>query len=584
MRHTKRVAAALLAAMMLTPMTASAAEWGEVWQKLQDGKSFTTEDGKTSVEKRADGSYVISGGSIGGFVSLNENTAPSNGTLEIRFQNVSLVRISVDNGTKGKRLNVTLDERTSAQRVSVGARDGGSVRVVNAGNVTGQAPNEGLICNVMGEGSYGELVNAETGVIAGQVVSFAGNGGNQKIENNGVVMRDMRTGSCYYGEGGRKDFTDMENKVGGSTHTVNNGTVNGWLSIQAGGKGNVGTLINNGTANEMVDNNAEMWGKLTVINNGTVKGHFGGWGAGGPAELHVTNGKDGTTGLISVDSYDGGICSVTNDGRVNGGVGVYIEAETEPATLTVTNNAVIDGNLRVGLGKNSVGKVYNQRNATVYGNLYVWSNGTNAELWSVNKGRFLPSGFGFGSVKLPTFMFAPVALAEDEGGDKTDPGKPGAGLLVADDTLGGSVHIENYGWAEGVKLGNTATFAQFDGSSGRIESTQAAYQTPGDEKKGDDILAQIEASADPTNDEMLAQLKALGITAREGEYQVLVKTKGAGGAAEYAIRKVRIPKGGLNLDTSTLPKTGDAAKPILWGMALLACAGAAIGMKKRKKA
>lgn len=315
-----------------------------------------------------------------------------------------------------------------------------------------------------------------------------------------------------------------------------------------------------------------------------MKGHFGGWGAGGPAELHVTNGKDGTTGLISVDSYDGGICSVTNDGRVNGGVGVYIEAETEPATLTVTNNAVIDGNLRVGLGKNSVGKVYNQRNATVYGNLYVWSNGTNAELWSVNKGRFLPSGFGFGSVKLPTFMFAPVALAEDEGGDKTDPGKPGAGLLVADDTLGGSVHIENYGWAEGVKLGNTATFAQFDGSSGRIESTQAAYQTPGDEKKGDDILAQIEASADPTNDEMLAQLKALGITAREGEYQVLVKTKGAGGAAEYAIRKVRIPKGGLNLDTSTLPKTGDAAKPILWGMALLACAGAAIGMKKRKKA
>ena len=47
MRHTKGVAAALLAAMMLTPMTASAAEWGEVWQKLQDGKSFTTEDGKT---------------------------------------------------------------------------------------------------------------------------------------------------------------------------------------------------------------------------------------------------------------------------------------------------------------------------------------------------------------------------------------------------------------------------------------------------------------------------------------------------------------------------------------------------------
>ena len=61
-------------------------------------------------------------------------------------------------------------------------------------------------------------------------------------------------------------------------------------------------------------------------------------------------------------------------------------------------------------------------------------------------------------------MFAPVALAEDEGGDKTDPGKPGTGLLVADDTLGGSVHIENYGWAEGVKLGNTVTFAQFDGS------------------------------------------------------------------------------------------------------------------------
>ena len=580
MRHTKGAAAALLAAMMLTPMTASAAEWSEVQQKLWKGERFTTEDGKTSVEKQMDGSYVISGGSIDGFVSLSENTAPSNGTLEIRFQNVSLARISVDNGTKGKQLNVTLDEHTSAQRVSVGARNGGSVRVVNAGNVTGQ---EGLICNVMGEGSYGELVNAETGVIAGQVVSFAGNGGNQKVENNSVVMRDMRTGSCYYGEGGKKDFADMESKVGGSTYTVNNGTVNGWLSIQAGGKGNVGTLINNGTANEMVDNNAEMWGKLTVINNGTVKGRFGGWGAGGPAELHVTNGKDGTTGQISVDSYDGGICSVTNDGRVNGGVGVYIEAETEPATLTVTNNAVIDGNLRVGLGKNSVGKVYNQRNATVYGNLYVWSNGTNAELWSVNKGRFLPSGFGFGSVKLPIFMFAPVALAEEEE-NKTDPGKPGTGLMVADDTLGGSVHIENYGWVEGVKLGNTATFAQFDGSSGRIESTQAAYQTPGDEKKGDDILAQIETSADPTNDEMLAQLKALGITAREGEYQVLVKTKGAGGAAEYAIRKVRIPKGGLNLDTSTLPKTGDAAKPILWGAALLTCAGVAIGMKKRKKA
>ena len=78
MRHTKGVAAALLAAMMLTPMTASAAEWSEVQQKLWKGERFTTEDGKTSVEKRADGSYVISGGAIGGFVSLNENTAPSN--------------------------------------------------------------------------------------------------------------------------------------------------------------------------------------------------------------------------------------------------------------------------------------------------------------------------------------------------------------------------------------------------------------------------------------------------------------------------------------------------------------------------
>ena len=56
MRHTKGVAAALLAAMMLTPMTASAAEWGEVWQKRQefhDGRR-ENERGKAGGRKLCD--------------------------------------------------------------------------------------------------------------------------------------------------------------------------------------------------------------------------------------------------------------------------------------------------------------------------------------------------------------------------------------------------------------------------------------------------------------------------------------------------------------------------------------------------
>ena len=115
---------------------------------------------------------------------------------------------------------MTLDESTSTRKLSVGAANGGSISVMNAGKVTGQAPNEGLICNIMGEGSTGEVTNAQTGVISGQLVSYAGNGAKQKVVNDGVVMRDMRTGSCYYGAGGQKDFSDMESRVGGSTETI----------------------------------------------------------------------------------------------------------------------------------------------------------------------------------------------------------------------------------------------------------------------------------------------------------------------------------------------------------------------------
>lgn len=62
MRNKGRTALALLAAVALMPMTATAAGWEEVRQKLQTGASFTTADGQTSVTKQADGSYVISGG------------------------------------------------------------------------------------------------------------------------------------------------------------------------------------------------------------------------------------------------------------------------------------------------------------------------------------------------------------------------------------------------------------------------------------------------------------------------------------------------------------------------------------------
>ena len=587
MRNKGRTALALLAAVALMPMTATAAGWEEVRQKLQTGASFTTADGQTSVTKQADGSYVISGGIFPEIVSLNENSAPSDGTLELHIQNVTFQQsLSLDANTAGRGLDVTLDANTSTRKLSVSAANGGHISVTNAGRVTGQAPNEGLISNIMGEGSYGEVTNAQGGVISGQMVSYAGNGANQKVVNDGIVMRDMRTGSCYYGTGGQKDFSDMDSKAGGSTETINNGTVNGWLSIQAGGKGNVGTLTNNGMADEMVDNNAEMWGKLTVVNNGTVRGHFGGWGAGGPAELHVTNSKGAVTGKISVDSYDGGVCSVTNDGRVNEGIGVYIEAEMEPATLTVTNNAEVNGNIRVGLGKNSVGEVYNRKNGVVRGNLYVWSNGKNAKLVSINEGRYIPFKYGWAGLKMPDIEMTAAALAEEDEADKTEPGEPGGGLLIADDTLGGSVRIENYGQAEGVKLSNTAIFAQMGGTFGAIESTEGAYKTPGEEKPGDAILAEIETSSNPTNEEMLAQLGALGISAQAGEHQVLIKTKGADGAAEYRLMKVQIPEGGLKpgatLDTSNLPKTGDAARPRLWGAALLACAGAFAYMKRKK--
>lgn len=581
MRNKRRAVLALFAAVALMPMTATAAEWEEVRQGLQTGKSFTTADGQTSVKKQADGSYVISGGAFGQIVSLNENSAPSDGTLDIHIQNVTFQQsLSLEANTAGRGLNVTLDESTSTGKLSVGAANSGHISVINAGKVTG---SNGLISNIMGEGSYGEVTNAQSGVISGQMVSYAGNDANQKIVNDGIVMHDMRTGSCYYGAGGQKDFSNMESKTGGSTETINNGTVNGWLSIQAGGKGNVGTLTNNGMAGEMVDNNAEMWGKLTVVNNGTVKGHFGGWGAGGPAELHVTNSRGAATGKISVESYDGGVCSVTNDGRVDGGIGVYIEAEMEPATLTVTNSAEVNGNIRVGLGKNSVGRVYNRKNGVVRGNLYVWSNGKNAKLVSENEGRYMSAKRGLAGLKMPDIEMTAVALADEDEADKTDPGEPGGGLLIADDMLGGSVRIENYGQAEGVKLSNTATFAQIGGTFGAIESTEGAYKTPGEEKPGDAILAEIETSSNPTNEEMLAQL---GISAQAGEHQVVIKTKGADGAIEYRLMKVRIPEGGLKpgaaLDTFNLPKTGDAARPMLWGAMLLACAGAFAYMKRKK--
>lgn len=102
MRNKGRTALALLAAVALMPMTATAAGWEEVRQKLQTGASFTTADGQTSVTKQADGSYVISGGIFPEIVSLNENSAPSDGTLELHIQNVTFQQsLSLDANTAG---------------------------------------------------------------------------------------------------------------------------------------------------------------------------------------------------------------------------------------------------------------------------------------------------------------------------------------------------------------------------------------------------------------------------------------------------------------------------------------------------
>ena len=441
MNFKKAAALTLSAAMLLQPMTASAATWGGILSGLQASATgrHTTDDGTTA--EIVDGTLRVTGGSITDEVAVSQGTLGN--VFSIIFDRIQMVSMTVHAAANehysiglDKDTHVTEDvslngsgEKASLELTNEGSIDGRLSGTLNGNNGTMEITNNGTIGKFFG-GATGEGANREftnNGTVQGNVGGWANDGASQTLINNGTVGGELSGGS-QRGEN--------------STSTIINNNEAGSMSGHVEGAGNSTTVINNGHTGEIINVNAREGASASVTNNGDVDLRMSGWSVGTDSKLTIENADDAFSGTIMGEAYDGSTTTVTNDGGVYGGIGGYAEG----AKLDVENNGMVDGNVMVGAGDGANVSADNSGTGEIYGDLYGWTDG---------EGKASLGNAG----KLTGHMDVEIMTLEADAGDDdaddenpANPGKPGTGKIIGEAANGGTVTINNSGEAAGASV------------------------------------------------------------------------------------------------------------------------------------
>ena len=160
----KKVIALSTAAMiLLTPMSASAASWGEVISGLKTKGSYT--DGKMTATKDGD-TYTFTGGELEG-VSISSYWLDANGKIYFNGVQMDVLSIYADEG----KYYVVLNKDTKTGSVWMDTGENGEAKLVNEGTIGGGAytsvvvndnshlTNKGTLKT--GEGEYYPTIDCE---------------------------------------------------------------------------------------------------------------------------------------------------------------------------------------------------------------------------------------------------------------------------------------------------------------------------------------------------------------------------------------------------------------------------------------
>ena len=480
----KQAAAFMLsAAMLLQPMTVSAATWGNVVSAIKKYKEngggvqrvSKGENDKLTIQIE-NGKLTITGGEITDGV-LAGGPPWANVTNDIL--SIVLGDVEIFSDADGNGVYV----------------DSGNCNVIDVIISKGAVINGRVMVNARKNTSL-----TVEGKVDGEVQANA-YGGTITAENSGSISGEFK-GSA---EGDGSSST-IVNKKDGEV-----GAMDGF----ALGDGATMTIYNEGEAGELLAN-ALAGGTTNATNDGDVSMRTSGWSKGDGSTLTITN--NGNSGTMSAEAYLDGKASLTNNGMADGGIGGY----TEGGRVDLVNNGTVNGNMAVGAEKEGHVSADNREGGTIYGDLKGWTDGVGSTAYLGNSGgvkgrQETESLFAMLDANASAGGEAVVTLdAQDAGqtyhddattpenvtSSEAQPGAAGEGVLSGERWGSGTVVVEDK-----------------NGGSTNVN--------------GKKVDATLNVSGSTTHEQLNDQLKALDIWNRPGEYTILVKRTNADGTVGY---------------------------------------------------
>ncbi len=494
----KRAAAFVLsAAMLLQPMSASAATWGSVvsairnYDRVAGGAKKVSDDENLTIEIDQNGELTISGGQIDDCVMIGGNPLPmykfTDTIYSLVFKGVHILQgerglgMYVDNGpTDVNIISVSLDENTTVQgRVQINA--------------------------------FHDLEFTNEGQLAGDAEINALDGASVTAENAGSIGGDFRSSAQDEGSSAQ-------------VKNAKDGVIDGAMNVFASGGAQM-TASNEGKANEMLAN-AMTGGQTSATNDGDVSLRTSGWSKGDGSKLEITN--NGNSGTMSGEAYLDGAASVTNNGTADGGIGGY----TDGGRVDVANNGVVDGNVVVGAEKDGHVSAKNGEQGSIFGDLKGWTDGVGSTAVLDNSGNL---GGRMDLESEAATLEANGLMAISDGQQEEEVGVWGDG----------KPHHDRADVAESVSDPNTAPGTAGEGvlsgerrGSGTVvvkDHTNGSAQVNG--KKVD---ATLSITSKTTQVQLQAQLSALNIWNTPGEYTILVECTNDDDTVSYEAMTIRV--------------------------------------------
>lgn len=361
----KLVALTLAALMLLNPMTAFAVSWSTVVTQLHETNSFSGD----GIEAKAEGGAVtVSGdGTIENFyLSEDFSSYTFTGTITIDNEQFS-VWVNNDSETpRSVAVKIGSGVTVNAEELYVGADGNSTVTFRNEGTVNVEngmwmsAGNGGLFfaqnigemngsvdMDAFGKGAEGVFLNADAGVVNGDLTGSASSGANIGVWNHGTLDGNAEVAAIIGGEADVYNSGAVTGNLSGvvidgeRATMLNDGTVEGEYGLYAQGNGS--GVIENGIAGKAgsMTSTAVDEAKTILSNAGTVDGEV--FVVADNAEANVVNRECGTADTLYALAAGGGTLNVKNDGAITDRfvADIYDDASVTASGTGTVKNATI---------------------------------------------------------------------------------------------------------------------------------------------------------------------------------------------------------------------------------------------------